>query len=175
VALRIESVPARVTWPLRQAVLRPHQTIEQLRLPSDDLVSTRCFAAFDEAGEVIGTSQVALEDPAFDTAGIGHDVLPSWRLRGMATRADARGSGVGTALIGRVIDYVAGQGGRVLWCHARLPAVNFYARAGFRTYGVPWEEPDIGPHVVMWRSMVGPSDDRPDDRPDGRSGRQAGV
>ena len=153
-------MPAHVTWPLRQAVLRPHQTIEQLRLPSDELVSTRCFAAFDEAGEVIGTSQVALEDPAFDAGDIGHAVLPSWRLRGMATRADARSSGVGTALLGRAIGYVAGQGGRVLWCHARLPAVNFYARAGFRTYGVPWEEPDIGPHVVMWRSMVDPSGDR---------------
>jgi GNAT superfamily N-acetyltransferase len=160
VALRIESVPAHVTWPLRQAVLRPHQTIEQLRLPSDELVSTRCFAAFDEAGEVIGTSQVALEDPAFDAGDIGHAVLPSWRLRGMATRADARSSGVGTALLGRAIGYVAGQGGRVLWCHARLPAVTLYARAGFRTYGVPWEEPDIGPHVVMWRSMVDPSGDR---------------
>lgn len=141
-------------------MLRPHRTIEQLRLPSDELVSTRCFAAFDEAGEVIGTSQVALEDPAFDAGDIGHAVLPSWRLRGMATRADARSSGVGTALLGRAIGYVAGQGGRVLWCHARLPAVTPYARARFRTYGVPWEEPDIGPHVVMWRSMVDPSGDR---------------
>lgn len=168
-------MPARVTWPLRQAVLRPHQTIEQLRLPSDDLATTRCFAAFDEAGEVIGTSQVALEDPAFDAADIGHDVLPSWRLRGMATRADIRGSGVGTALLDTVIDYVEGQGGRVLWCHARLPAVNLYARAGFRTYGVPWEEPDIGPHVVMWRSMAGQSDDRSGGLGDDRSGGQAGV
>jgi GNAT superfamily N-acetyltransferase len=153
VTIRIERVPASVTWPLRQAVLRPHQSIEQLQLPSDDLLTTACFAAFGDDGEVVGTSQVALEEAPFRASEIGNDVNPAWRLRGMATQEDFRGSGVGTALLNQVIDYVAEWKGAVLWCNARLAAINLYLRLDFQTYGDPWQDPDIGAHVVMWRAM----------------------
>ncbi len=69
----------------------------------------------------------------------------------MATRDDVRNIGIGSAVLGRVIDYVAERGGGILWCNARLPAMNLYRRAGFVEQGDAWEDPDIGPHVVMWR------------------------
>jgi GNAT superfamily N-acetyltransferase len=136
-------------------VLRPHQSIEQLHLPSDDLPTTACFAAFGDDGEVVGTSLVALEEAPFGASDIGNDVAPAWRLRGMATREDFRGSGIGTALLNQVIDYVAEWEGVVLWCNARLAAINLYLRSEFRTYGDQWQDPDIGAHVVMWRPMSG--------------------
>jgi GNAT superfamily N-acetyltransferase len=124
-----------------------------MQLPSDDLLTTACFAAFGEDGEVVGTSQVVLEEAPFLASEIGNDVTPAWRLRGMATQEGFRGSGVGTALLNQAIDYVAEWKGAVLWCNARLAAINLYLRSDFQTYGDPWKDPDIGAHVVMWRPM----------------------
>jgi predicted GNAT family N-acyltransferase len=46
---------------------------------------------------------------------------------------------------------VADHGAGVIWCNARVPAIGFYRRGGFVAQGDVWEEPEIGPHVVMWR------------------------
>jgi GNAT superfamily N-acetyltransferase len=69
----------------------------------------------------------------------------------MAVSPDRRSQGIGGLVLGRLVDHVAGHGGGLLWCNARLPAVSFYAHAGFAVHCDPWEEPRIGPHVLMWR------------------------
>lgn len=147
----MDRVPPSDTWELRQAVLRPHETIGQQALPDDDQPSTGSFAAINERGEVVSTARVAPACPPFSLGGNGPDDVPTWQVRGMATRDDVRNIGIGSAVLGRVIDYVAERGGGILWCNARLPAMNLYRRAGFVEQGDAWEDPDIGPHVVMWR------------------------
>jgi GNAT superfamily N-acetyltransferase len=149
---RIEQVRADDTWELRQQVLRPHETMQQLSLPDDDHPSTGTFAAIGEDGEIVGSARVAPEPPPFEGA-----AAPAWRLRGMATREDARNQGIGAAVLDRAIRHVALHGGGLLWCNARIPALNLYRRVGFVEEGPAWNDPDIGPHVVMWRS-VGPDD-----------------
>ncbi|HEX4218462.1 MAG TPA: GNAT family N-acetyltransferase, partial [Acidimicrobiales bacterium] len=59
--------------------------------------------------------------------------------------------GIGTALLDRVVWHVADHGAGVIWCNARVPAIGFYRRGGFVAQGDVWEEPEIGPHIVMWR------------------------
>ncbi len=152
----VSSVPAPRTFPLRRAVLRPHQTIAEMALPDDDAPETGTYAAIDAGGEVLGTARVAPAPAPPDVAvlaGSLPDAPPArgWQLRAMATREDLRGCGVGSAVLGRVVRHVAENGGGVLWCNARLGALDFYRRAGLREHGDPWEEPRIGPHVVMWR------------------------
>ena len=71
----------------------------------------------------------------------------------MATREDARGQGIGALVLEAGLAYVAAEGGKLVWCNARLPAVGFYERAGFKTRGDEWVEPRIGSHVVMWRGV----------------------
>jgi predicted GNAT family N-acyltransferase len=142
-----------MTWELRQTVLRPHQTIDQLALPDDDELSTGSFAAIDPDEEVVGTVRVAPASPPFPVGLYGPANSPTWQLRGMATREDVRTLGIGTALLGRVVRQVADDGGGLIWCNARVPATDFYRRGGFVTHGDPWEEPDIGPHIVMWRMV----------------------
>lgn len=148
---RVDRVPASVTWELRQAVLRPHQAIDQLALPDDDEVSTGTFAAIDENEEVVGTVRVAPARPPFPLGAEVPANASTWQLRGMATREDVRTVGIGTALLNRVVEYVAEDGGGLIWCNARVPATGFYRRGGFVVQGDVWEEPAIGPHVVMWR------------------------
>ena len=67
----------------------------------------------------------------------------------MATAEDRRRRGMGGAVLAAVIAHVRGHGGGLLWCNARLPAVPFYRRAGFEARGDSWEDPQIGPHIVM--------------------------
>jgi hypothetical protein len=76
-----------------------------------------------------------------------------WRLRGMATAPEVRGWGIGADLVDAVVGHVGGRGGTVLWCTARLPAVLFYERQGFQVIGATWEEPVIGTHIHMYRSL----------------------
>jgi predicted GNAT family N-acyltransferase len=144
----IQRVGVADTIGLRQRVLRPHQTMAEMRYPHDDDPSTGHFAAV-EGDVIIGTVSVVPELPTDPLA----DVESWWRLRGMATAEGHRSQGVGSALVAAAMAHVAAEGGRGLWCNARLPAVAFYQRAGFVAVGEPWEEPGIGPHIVMWRTM----------------------
>jgi hypothetical protein len=45
------------------------------------------------------------------------------------------------------------NGGRYLWCNARLVAVPFYERLGLEAVGPEFDIPGIGPHYVMWRAV----------------------
>jgi predicted GNAT family N-acyltransferase len=71
----------------------------------------------------------------------------------MATSEELRGLGIGARVLDAVLAHVASHGGGLLWCNARVPAVPFYSRAGLTTHGEPWMDPDIGPHVAMWRQV----------------------
>jgi predicted GNAT family N-acyltransferase len=144
----VEAVPAGVTFPLRQQVLRPHESFEQLALPGDDDPETCHVAARTVHGRVVGTATVRREAPPWEPA-----VSNAWRVRGMATSEGLRGQGIGTKVLDVVIAHVASHGGGLLWCNARIPAKTFYERAGFLTVGEPWIDPDIGPHVAMWRDV----------------------
>jgi predicted GNAT family N-acyltransferase len=157
VEFHVDRVPASATWELRQAVLRPHETINQLALPDDDELSTGSFAAINENEEVVATVRVAPASPPFSVHTYASTDSLSWRVRGMATREDVRNLGIGSAVLSRAVQHVAEHGGGLLWCNVRVPAVNLYRRASFVEHGDVWEDPDIGPHVVMWR-LVPPPD-----------------
>ncbi|MBW3654357.1 MAG: BON domain-containing protein, partial [Actinobacteria bacterium] len=72
---------------------------------------------------------------------------------------EAADAGIDTLVVGEgphhtfVVAHVHACGGRRVWCHARLPAEGFYARAGFRTETAVFELPRIGPHVRMSRDL----------------------
>ena len=153
--IRVEPVAAITTFPLRHDVLRPHETLDQLALPGDADPDTCHLAARTVTGEVVGTASVRREPAPWGPG----TTTAAWRLRGMATREDLRGRRIGTRVLGAVVAHVASKGGGLLWCNARVPAVPFYERSGFATRGEPWVDPEIGPHVAMWREVV-PSLDR---------------
>ena len=67
----------------------------------------------------------------------------------MATRADARNKGFGGKVLQGLIGHVADRGGGLVWCTARLGAVDFYMRHGFLVRGEPLRVPGLGPHLTM--------------------------
>jgi len=148
---------------LRHEVLRPHQPLEEMATLDSAEPEAVVIGAVDASGEVVATGTVS-PHPAPEglekllgmtgaAAALGGSLagLRAWRLRGMATRPDLRGGGVGTAVLGALLDHVADHGGGVLWCNARTSAVAFYERAAFRQFGDVWVDVRIGPHALMWR------------------------
>jgi GNAT superfamily N-acetyltransferase len=153
--LVVREVPEEMTLKLRQQVLRPHQRPEDLALgKSPDGAN---FAAVTAGGEVIGTAWVAPQpvpeqmEPVMKAADVLGLSPGQWRMRCVATRPDARRGGVGAGVLEAVGAHVAAHGGGLLWCNARMAATAFYLSQGFETFGEPWDEELIGPHIVMWR------------------------
>ena len=141
----VERVDPAVTRPLRQRVLRPLGTL------GADPADAVAYAARSEQGQVVGCAVVRAEPPVVPLPGADG---PAWRLRGMAVDPELQGRGVGRPVLDAVVAHVAAAGGGLLWCNARTPAQSFYARAGFAAVGEVWDEGDIGPHVVMWRTVA---------------------
>lgn len=139
---RVKEVPIAATRPLRQAILRPHQTLEDLAAhePSDAFA----VGAFD--GEtLVSVGFVATEgEPG------------AWRVRGMATAEEARGRGAGAAVLEALVTHARERGARRIWCNARTPARSLYERAGFAVTSGEFELPQIGPHFVMERNIGAP-------------------
>jgi GNAT superfamily N-acetyltransferase len=160
----VREVPEELTLALRQQVLRPHQQPDELVLGGSPDDGTANFAALTAGGDVVGTAWVARHAtpeqmaPVMKAARVLGLSQNQWRMRCVATRADARRGGVGAAVLAAVLDHIAERGGGLLWCNARMGATPFYLSNGFETFGEPWDEELIGPHIVMWRLVeAGPS------------------
>jgi GNAT superfamily N-acetyltransferase len=68
----------------------------------------------------------------------------------MATRADVARHGIGRALLRLAVAELREHDGATLfWCNARVPAVPFYARMGWRVVSDVFDVPTAGPHRVM--------------------------
>jgi ribosomal protein S18 acetylase RimI-like enzyme len=137
-------IPIAQTRPLRHAVLRPHQSLAELA--EHEPAGAFAVGAFAD-DELLSVGFIGRDDETED----------SWRVRGMATEPQARGSGAGNAVLQALLSHAQAQTGQRVWCNARVPALSLYERAGFRAISDRFELPEIGPHVVMeWRP---PEDD----------------
>jgi GNAT superfamily N-acetyltransferase len=153
----VQPVEASRTYQLRQQVLRPNLKLEDMALFGDGGPDTGIYGALDATtGELVGTANVRREEapPGLTESVVPPDTRDPWRLRGMATREDLRGTGIGAAVLEACVGHVAERGGGFLWCNARVKARRFYARAGFAEWGDEFENFGVG-HIVMWR-MVSP-------------------
>ena len=137
-------VTATATADLRQAVLRPGG---MLLPPGEDDPQVHHLGAYDAAGRLVGCGNVRPDRAPFASKG------QHWRVRGMATAPDLRSRGAGTAVLAGLLEHARAAGGGLLWCNARIAAQRLYERAGLQTWGKAWVDPDLGPHVVMWRRL----------------------
>ena len=138
----VRIITARETLPLRQTVLRPGRPLAAARWPGDDAPATRHFGAFRDE-RLLGIASLFLATMP------GQTEVPAWQLRGMATAPEARGMGLGRALVSACVAYAREKGARLVWCNARTPAVGFYRKLGFEIVGGEFEIPDVGPHYRM--------------------------
>jgi GNAT superfamily N-acetyltransferase len=144
--MHVQEVSLEQTRALRQAILRPHETLEQLA--ADEPAGAFAVGAFVE-GELVAVGLIAPD------GGPG-----AWRVRGMATAPHARGAGAGTAVLGALLGHALERGASRVWCNARTPARSLYERAGFRVISEEFELPRIGPHLVMERQTLHAAGDK---------------
>jgi len=133
----VRQVPIEQTRPLRHAVLRPHQSLDALA--AHEPPGAYAVGAFADDDRLIAVGFVGPDGTA----------PGGWRVRGMATRSDARGQGAGRAILAALVHYAGAHGATRVWCNARTPARSLYERAGFAVVSEEFELPEIGPHLVM--------------------------
>jgi N-acetylglutamate synthase-like GNAT family acetyltransferase len=148
--MRVERVLGEAVVPLRHRVLRAGMAVEAARFDGDDEPTTRHFAAFDEAGAIVGCITMMRRD----LAGV-----PAWQVRGMAVEPRLQSQGVGGRLLRHAEACADAAGVSRMWCNARSAAVAFYERQGWQVVSDEFEIPTAGPHRRMVRPVeasIGP-------------------
>lgn len=130
---------------MRHGELRAGLPLESARFEGDEAATTLHFGAFEEDGACVGCASFMLNAWQGEAA---------YQLRGMATRADRAGRGIGAALlsaalaeIGRVTDV------RTVWANARTGAAGFYVKQGWRIASEEFDIPGVGPHFKITREL----------------------
>ncbi|MCW2961781.1 MAG: family N-acetyltransferase [Thermoleophilia bacterium] len=139
-------IDATATYDLRHRVLRPDAPMEDVQFDGDELATTHHMGAFR------GDALIAIAT-VYREARPDSDGDDEWRLRGMAAEPAARGTGAGRAALDAIEAHARAEGGRLLWCNARTPAIGFYERAGWIVLGEEFEIPSAGPHYVMEKPL----------------------
>lgn len=122
---------------IRYAVFVIEQNIP-VELEWDDMDAVCLHAvAFDENGNSLGTGRL----------------LPDGHIGRMAVKKNARGYGVGGAILDALVALAQERGDKVVMLNAQANAEKFYAAHGFSLDGPEFMEAGI-PHVSMRRQLV---------------------
>jgi GNAT superfamily N-acetyltransferase len=110
-------------------------TAEELETEKDHML----IAAFEEE-RMLGCCMLIEEQP---------DAI---RLRQMAVLNDLQGKGIGRALMNFAENLARDRGYRIIRMHARINAVGFYEKVGYKVKGDQFLEVTI-PHYVMEKQL----------------------
>lgn len=142
----VRKITAEETLALRNAVLRPHQSVEQCRYPGDNDPPAAHFGVF-EAGAIVGIVSVYPQhNPAIDSA-------QCWQLRALATVETVRGRGYAICLLRHAERHAIEHGADVIWCNSRRTAAGFYLKRGYQAVGEEFVIEDVGPHSLLYKTI----------------------
>lgn len=142
----IKEITALETFSVRQPVLRPGKPIETCHFDGDNLPTTKHFGVFED--EILAGVITVLENNS-----ILFDKKKQFQIRGMAVLDSFQKKGLGKDLVIAVEKYVENQKGELIWFNARMIAVEFYKKMGYKTIGEIFEINDVGPHYVMFKDI----------------------
>ena len=150
--MEIRLITSEETIDVRHRTLRVGRPRETAYLPDD--AEPDCFhlGAF-VAGVHGGVASFYHHPKAAVVAASGVDPVALWRLRQMGTLPEFRGRGLGRALLDHAYPLLRERGAAVVWCDARLGALDFYRANGFVILGDEYDVPLVGPHYLMWRRV----------------------
>ncbi|WP_442844604.1 GNAT family N-acetyltransferase [Leeuwenhoekiella sp. H156] len=144
-SLQIRQITAAETFAVRHPVLRVGKPEESCAMPGDDAEDTLHFGLFD-AERLIGVvSLMNNSKPQFTGK--------QYQLRGMAVLAEYQGQKLGNLLVDEAEKHLQNQGVELLWCNARIKALNFYLRKGFNIEGEPFEIENVGTHYLLFKKL----------------------
>ena len=115
----IEQIVSYLTWPLRRDVLYPGKMKHDMGMEEDEQGTH--FGAFKD-NKLVGVVSL------FQTG-------TSFQFRKLAVDASAQNMGIGSELLQYITVYAQTNGGILIWCNARVSAINFYLKHGFLQTG----------------------------------------
>ena len=136
----VRSASADEVVDLRWRVLRPRKPREAAIWDGD--ADARHWVAVQD-DRIVGIAS-AMRAPYPKPEELAGKAPPQWQLRGMAVEPGLQGSGVGKAVLGEVVRDV----GEPMWCNARVTALPFYLRQGWRATSDTFDT-NVGPHRRM--------------------------
>ncbi|MEU6142361.1 GNAT family N-acetyltransferase [Streptomyces sp. NPDC047081] len=150
-AVRIAEDPAdlEACFAVRKEVFVGEQGVpEDLEYDEFDAVAVHVLAVRED-GTPLGTGR--LLHGAVAAAKVGGD-LTVGSLGRLAVAQEARGLGVGVALVRAIEDAARARGLMAVDLHAQTHALGFYERLGYEAYGPEYPEAGI-PHRAMRRAL----------------------
>ncbi|SNX57796.1 predicted GNAT family N-acyltransferase [Streptomyces sp. TLI_55] len=150
-AVRVAEDPAdrEMCFAVRKQVFVVEQGVpEDLEYDAYDAVAVHVLAVRDD-GVALGTGRLLHGAQAAEKVG-GDLTLGS--LGRLAVAEEARGLGVGVALVRAIEDAARARGLAAVDLHAQTHALGFYERLGYEAYGPEYLEAGI-PHQGMRRAL----------------------
>jgi len=142
--IRIEEITAPQAYEIRKDVLRDGIPLTE-KMDGD----------FDESAIHLGVFVVDVL--ACVVTFVQHDSPHflgfQYRLRGMATHKEYQQKGLGKAILEKAEQLLSQKNVDVLWCNARVFALEFYKKSGYQIIGDKFDVSLIGPHFVMFKNL----------------------
>lgn len=147
----IEEVSIDKILPLRHRVLRPGRPIFTAHFDGDDDPDTIHLALYWH--DDLASCLTLMKRPVPDSDEKANVQL-SYQLRGMATATEHRGVGCGTDLLEKTEELLKEKNAALIWCNARIKAMPFYRKSGFKVISEQFEIEGIGPHLRMKKEIL---------------------
>ena len=142
--IRIVKLKAEDTYSIRKEILRKNMTLshemkgdfdsDALHLGIYELDKLVCIGSFMKAARTDLSGQ-------------------QYQLRGMATSDGSQGKGYGKLLLQEAEAILKRKDIDIIWCNARVVAIDFYKKMGYQLMSEIFEVPQIGPHYVMFKKL----------------------
>ena len=142
----IQKVTAEIIRPLRHSELRKGEDFSTTSYLRDDDKETFHMACFKE-------KKIAVCATFYPESSEKVEAENPYRLRGMATESSFKRRGYATYLIQESVKELKTRNCDMLWCNARLVAVEFYKYNGFKIIGNLFDISAIGPHYYMYKKI----------------------
>ena len=142
--IQIKEISAKETFPVRLEVLRKNIPLP-FEFKGDFDENTFHLGAFKNDKLIAVSSYMMAENKNFE----GNQC----QLRGMATLTEYQGFGAGKLMLEKAVQILKEKNNNILWCNARIVAVDFYKKQGFQTFGEKFEISPVGEHYVMFKKI----------------------
>jgi aryl-alcohol dehydrogenase-like predicted oxidoreductase/predicted GNAT family N-acyltransferase len=143
-----DPVDVEQAYALRHTVFVEEQGVPvELEKDERDADADHVLVTLD--GHAVGAGRLVVEEPGFE--GLDPEHGPIGHLGRLAVLPDARGHGLGAALVRTIEDQARARGLAVVYLGAQTHAVAFYERLGYTAYGEEFDDAGL-PHRHMWRN-----------------------
>ena len=143
--MKIKEITAEQTYELRKIELRKNMSLSSQF--SGDLDADTFHLGLFINNEIVSIVSFMRSDYKEFTE-------KQFQLRGMATKENYQGKGFGKMLITKSEELLKEKEVIIVWCNARIVALDFYKKQGFKIIGKEFDIPQIGGHFVMYKKLI---------------------